>query len=131
MKNLILLVTGGAALMMACSNPPKEPNPGVSTTSAGVVANKDVVPRITEARCERAKRCGQLGTDKKYKDEAGCKSEIGHDLEADFTAKECPHGVKTERLNTCVQKSREEECGNVTDKINRVADCRQSQLCID
>lgn len=131
MKTFIAMVTTGAALVMACSNPPKEPNPGVQTTSAGVVANKDVVPRITEARCEHAKRCGQFGADKKYKDEAGCKSEISHDLEADFSAKECPHGVKTERLSTCVSKARGEECGNVADKLNRVADCRQSQLCID
>jgi hypothetical protein len=131
MKNVIVIGLGCAALAIACGNEPKSPNPGVETTSAGVVANKDVVPRITEARCERAKRCGHFGTDKTYKDEAGCKSEISHDLEADFTAKECPHGVKTERLNTCVQKAREEECGNVADKINRVASCRKSELCID
>ncbi|HSO32029.1 MAG TPA: DUF6184 family natural product biosynthesis lipoprotein [Labilithrix sp.] len=131
MKNLILLVSGGAALMLACGNPPKEPNPGVETTSAGVVANKDVVPRIAQARCERAQRCNQFGVDKTYKDEAGCKSEVAHDLEADFTAKECPHGVRTERLNTCVLKTREEACGNVADKIIRVAACRKSELCID
>ena len=118
-------------MIMACSNSPKAPTPGVETTGAGVVANKDVVPRITEARCERAKRCNHFGVDKTYKDEAGCKSEISHDLEADFTAKECPHGVRTERLNTCVLKAREEACGNVADKINRIAACSKNELCID
>ena len=131
MKNLMVLVVSGAAVMLACSNPPKDPSPGVETTGGRVVAKKDVVPRITEARCERAKRCNHFGVDKTYKDEAGCRSEVSHDLEADFAAKECPHGVRTERLNTCVTKTREEACGNVSDKINRVAACRKGELCID
>src|SRR3954447_10179009 len=102
MKNLAVLVSCGAALVLACSNPPKDPHPGVETTSAGVVANKDVVSRITEARCERARRCNHFGVDKTYKDEAGCKSEVALDFEPEFTAKECPHGVSPQRLNTCV-----------------------------
>jgi Family of unknown function (DUF6184) len=130
-KELVFVMSGAALVVAACANPPKDPHPGVETTSAGVVANKDVAPRITAARCEREKRCNHFGVDKKFKDEAGCRSEVGHDLEADFTAKECPHGVRTERLNTCLQKTREEECGDVSDKINRVAACRKSELCID
>jgi len=131
MKNLIVLVSTGAALVLACTNPPKDPHPGAETSSAGVVANKDVVSRITEASCERAKRCNHFGVDKTYKDEAGCKSEVGHDLEGDFTPKECPHGVSTQRLETCVAKTRDEACGNVAAKINRVAACRKGELCID
>lgn len=128
----LLCLASIAAVVIACGNAPKSPTPGVNTTSGEVVANHDVVTRITSARCEHANACHDFGTDKKYKDEAGCKSEVSHDLESDFQAKECPHGVRVERLNTCLAKIKDEPCGlNVGDKIAKGDSCRKGSLCID
>ena len=130
MTQYIASVLGVAGLLAACSAP-KAPVEGVTTTGAGVVANNDAARRITRARCEHAKECGDYGKDKKYADEAGCKSEVGHDLEGEFKPSSCPHGVREERLNTCVVKLKDEKCGNVSDKINVLAACRRGELCID
>lgn len=132
MYKTALFIFTGAAIVVACNNAPKSPTPGVETTAGEVVSNKDVVTRITDARCEHANECHEFGTDKKFKDEAGCKSEVSHDIEPDFQAKECPHGVRTERLNTCLTKIKSEPCGlNVQDKIQKGDACRKGSLCID
>jgi hypothetical protein len=134
MKNTVLFVLSGSALTIAaiaCTTPPKEPHPGVETTSAGVVSNKDAIARITQSRCDRAQRCSNFGVGKDYADMAGCKSQVGHDVADEFRPRECPHGVREERLNTCVGVSASDSCGNVGDNIKRTADCRKSELCIE
>jgi hypothetical protein len=130
MTKYVLSMLGVVGLVVACSSP-RAPVEGVTTTGAGVAANKDAALRITNARCEHAKECGDFGKDKKYADAAGCKSEVGHDLEGDFQPSSCPHGVREERLTTCVMKLKDEKCGNISDKINVLAACRRGELCID
>ncbi|MDB4944080.1 MAG: hypothetical protein JWP97_3614 [Labilithrix sp.] len=131
MMKTILSLVGTAALVVAC-NSPKAPVEGVTTTGAGVVSNKDVTTRLTNAKCDHAKACNDFGTDKKFKDEAGCKSEVSHDYEDEFKAADCPHGVRKERLDTCLLKMKEEACGtNVSEKIQKHDACRRTALCID
>jgi hypothetical protein len=130
MKNAMIFFATAAALGVACnheSSPPK----GVTTTGAGIVGNEDAVRRLTEARCERAKACNQLGDKQKYKDEAACVREERHDLEADLRPGECPRGIKEEKLSNCVQEIKNEKCGNPFDKISRLATCRTGTMCVD
>ena len=132
MKNQIVTMFAGAAVVVACnSNAPKAPVEGVTTTSGATVANNDAARRITNARCEHANKCNQFGKDKDYADEAGCKSEIGHDSESTYKASGCPHGIRQERLTTCLNEIKNEKCGNLGDKISRAEACRTGEICID
>lgn len=130
MKNAIVLFATAGALVLACNHesPPAE---NVTTTGAGVVANDDAVKRLTDARCDRAKACNEIGDKQKYADDSACKRENQHDLQADLRAGECPRGIRQEKLANCVQEIRNEKCGNILDKISRLATCRTGSLCID
>ena len=70
-------------------------------------------------------------TDKGYADMASCKSEVGNDNKSEYRAEKCPHGIKEERLTTCLNEIKNSECGNVADKIRRSEACRTGELCID
>jgi hypothetical protein len=131
MRMPVELFVAGAALLMACESSPKKPVEGVTTTGAGVVSNRDVVTRLAAARCEHARMCNEFGPDRDYADDAGCKSQISHDLEGDFRPSECPHGVREERLTSCLNEVKNEKCGDLSGKIRRVTSCRKSDLCIE
>ncbi|MDB4933878.1 MAG: hypothetical protein JWP87_850 [Labilithrix sp.] len=130
MKRTMIFFATAAVLVIAC-NHESAPASGVTTTGAGVVSNEDAVRRLTDARCDRAKACNQLGDKEKYKDEAACRREERHDLEADLRPGECPRGIKDEKLSNCLQEIRNEKCGNPFDKVSRLATCRTGSLCID
>ena len=130
MKNTIVFCAAVGVLAVACNHqsPPAE---GVTTTGAGVVANEAAVTRLTSARCDRALACNEFGEKAKYKDDAACRRENHHDLEAELRASECPRGIRQEKLANCVEEIRNEKCGNILDKISRIATCRTGALCID
>ena len=130
MKNTLIFFATAAALIVAC-NHESAPARSVTTTGAGVVGNDDAVSRLTEARCDRAKACNQLGEKEKYADDAACKREIHHDLQADLRPGECPGGIRQQKLSNCLEEIRNEKCGNPLDKVSRLATCRTGSLCID
>ena len=130
MKNAIICFAATAALVIAC-NHEDAPAKSANTTGAFATGNQDAVKRLTEARCERAKACNQLGEKQKYADEAACKRESHHDLEADLRSGECPGGIREQKLANCIQEIQNEKCGNPFDKISRLTTCRTGALCID
>ena len=130
MKTAIVLGATSLVVILAC-NHESAPAQGVSTTGAGVVANDDAIKRLTDARCDRAKACNEIGAKEKYADESACKRENQHDLQADLRAGECPRGIRQEKLSNCVQEIHNEKCGNILDKVSRLATCRTGSLCID
>jgi hypothetical protein len=130
MKNTIIFFATAAALVIAC-NHEDTPARSANTTGAYAVNNQEAVRKLTDARCERAKACNQLGEKEKYADEAACKRENRHDLESDYRVGECPGGVRENKLDHCLQEIRNEKCGNPFDKISRLETCRTGALCID
>lgn len=130
MKNAMTFFAAGALLIAAC-NHETAPAKGVTTTGAGVVANDDAARRLTDATCARAQACNDFGKDKKYADEAACKREVHHDVQADLRPGECPRGIREEKFSNCLQEIKNEKCGNVIDNISRLATCRTASLCVD
>ena len=130
MKNTIIFFATAAALVIAC-NHEEAPARSASTTGAFAVTNQDAVRRLTDARCDRAKACNQLGEKEKYADEAACRRENNHDLQSDYRVDECPGGIREQKLDNCLQEIRNEKCGNPFDKVSRLATCRTGSLCID
>jgi hypothetical protein len=131
MKTTMIFFATAAVLIGAACNHESTPARGVTTTGAGIVANDDAASRLTDARCNRAKACNQLGKDEKYADMGACKREVAHDLESDLRPGECPRGIRQEKLSNCIQEIQNEKCGNLADKISRLATCRTGSLCVD
>lgn len=130
MKTTMIFFATAAVLVGAC-NHESAPSKGVTTTGAGVVANDEAIQRLTDASCDRAKACNKLGKDEKYADEAACKREVGHDMKADLRPGECPRGIRQEKLSNCLQEIQNDKCGNILDKVSRLATCRTGSLCVD
>ena len=129
MKNGMIVFAAVAVVIVAC-NHESAPAKGVTTTGAGVVANDDAVRQLTDARCDRAKACNELGPNQKYPDHDACKREVGHDLNADLRPGECPRGIREQRVGNCLQEIQNEKCGNFFDKISRNETCRTGKLCL-
>lgn len=130
MRNALILFATAAALVVAC-NHETVPSQVTTTGAPGVVPNERAVQRLTAARCDRAKSCGKFGPNEKYADEAACKADKHQDFEESLKPTECPGGIREHRLSNCVQELRNERCGDIADKISRLATCRSGSLCID
>lgn len=104
-------------------------NNGTSdTTGASLIGNGTAVTRITEARCTREEKCGNIGAGKKYADRAACQGEVSQNTQSDLRASECA-GVVPKELDECLDEVKNQACNNPIDAITRVASCTRSQLC--
>jgi hypothetical protein len=101
----------------------REPDMG-----AGRAANK-AVDAIGKARCEREKRCENIGADKSYASMDACLDKIRSEWAVDLNRYECPHGIVTAQLDQCLAHVRAEECGNPLDTLSRIAQCDADDIC--
>lgn len=94
---------------------------GLSTGSA--------VRSIARARCDRERRCENIGNDKKYVSEGACEEKIRADWSGDLNKYECPQGVVHAKLEECLSEVRSEDCGNPFDTLARMTQCNASDIC--
>jgi hypothetical protein len=85
---------------------------------------------IVSARCDREQRCNNVGAGKDYDNRQACVSKIEGKTESDLNTKDCDKGIDKGKLDACLQKIHEEECGNPIDSISRIAACRTGEVCI-
>jgi hypothetical protein len=119
-------------LVPAASGCSKHPEQSAMVPAAGNERSReDGIHSISDARCEREVRCGNVGVDKKYASVDACKSSLNDSGYSSLDASSCPRGVDAGELAECQQSIRNEECGSVLDAIERLAACRSSKLCHD
>lgn len=93
--------------------------------------NLQAVNAITEARCAREHRCGNIGANKKFSSHTSCTSKTRSDWSEDLNNYECTGGIDAKELNECLEEIRNEDCNSPMDKIGRVMACRASDICKD
>lgn len=103
--------------------------PGETMTAAS--GTHSAAEQIASARCEREQKCGNIGADKTYSSSQDCLARIRADWQEDLNARECPGGVNVHELNECLDQVRAEACGNPFDKLARMTECTQGQICIE
>jgi hypothetical protein len=129
-KALALSLPSAAFLLLAaCST--EHPVSLTSTTSAGLVTNDDAVNLLTARRCEREIDCKNVGDGKHYDDRGGCERELVHELQAELGSNACASGLREAKLDRCLKDIRGASCLAPLDRLDRVASCRTSQLCIN
>jgi len=103
---------------------PVHPVSGTATAQ-----NESAVSSITQARCDREARCNNVGSGKKYESREDCVTKTRADWRDDLNARECPNGVVSTQLASCVTQIKDESCGNPVEKLESVLACRTVDLC--
>lgn len=93
------------------------------------MSTRRAVHAIAKARCEREKRCENIGHDKNYGSLDACREKIEHEWAGDLNKYECPHGIVATELEQCLTDVRAEECGNPLDTLSRIAQCDADDIC--
>jgi hypothetical protein len=104
-------------------------DPARPATAAGTAQNESAVSSITMARCDREARCNNVGGGKKYLSREDCVTKTRADWRDDLNARECPNGVVSTQLTSCVNQIKEESCNNPVEKLESVLACRTVDLC--
>lgn len=99
------------------------------TTRTAASGNESAISSITQARCDREARCNNVGNGKKYESNSECVTKTRADWRDDLNARECPNGVVSTQLASCVKQIKEESCGNPVEQLESVLACRTVDLC--
>jgi hypothetical protein len=103
--------------------------PSTNAVDAVPGAQGSAVSAITSARCEREKKCDNIGDGKKFDSMAKCASEIRNKWKDDLSSRDCKGGIVQKELNECLDAIRNEDCNNPFDTLGRVMACRESDIC--
>lgn len=115
-------VTGG--------NPVTGNNPGTTTVTGASLSKDSALSRIIAARCDREATCNNVGADKRYASQDVCAQKLRADLGEALNANECARGIDQKELDECLAEIKTENCNNPIDKLERLAACRTSDLCL-
>ena len=92
-------------------------------------ANDPSIRSIATTRCDREQTCNNIGADKKWATRDACLADLSEDLVDELNLSECPGGIVQKELDECLAEIKNESCNNPIDKIERLAACRESDLC--
>jgi hypothetical protein len=121
-----------AIAVVACAGEEKrEPETAMTPASSATQGNDRSIQAITEERCQRESRCGNVGADETYASEDDCRRELNQKGYDSLGADECPSGVHQPALQACLASIRAEDCGAPLDSLERMVDCRSGKLCAD
>lgn len=125
-------IIGLCAVALFACNKDRERTSTTTTTGASVghVANGTAIERIVAARCEREASCKNVGHDKRFETQATCTAKVRGDMREDLSAKDCPGGIDQKELDECLAAIRKEDCNNPIEMIERLAECRTSDMCL-
>lgn len=110
-------------------NEPEATKPMTNAAEAVKGLTAASVKAITEARCVREEKCGNIGPGQDYSSTSACKEKISADWRDELNAYDCPGGVVTKELSECLEEIKNEDCSSPFDTLGRVVACRSSDLC--
>lgn len=94
------------------------------------VADRDVVGRLAEVRCEREESCNNIGPGAEYVSQDNCMDTVRGRMGKDLNAYSCPGGLDRAGIDRCARAIHGEKCGNPFDTLSRENTCRAGALCI-
>ena len=110
-------------------NEPEATKPVTNAAEAVKGLTAASVKAITEARCVREEKCGNVGPGQDYSSTKACQEKISADWRDELNAYDCPGGVVTKELSECLEEIKNEDCASPFDTLGRVVACRSSDLC--
>lgn len=124
--------------IVACER--RAPDPEVSLASepvsktevwpaSGASLPSGAAEAIAEARCERERRCGNIGDGRAYMSRFDCERRVRARWADDLNAIECPLGVNEGALARCLRELRDTECDDMRDTLGRWMECEGARIC--
>lgn len=110
-------------------NLPETDEPSTNAANAVKGLTADSVRLITEARCMREEKCGNIGPDEDYASISVCQQKIGAEWQNELNSYDCPGGVVVKELNECLEEIKNEDCKSPFDTLGRIVACRSSDIC--
>jgi hypothetical protein len=110
-------------------NEPEATKPVTNAAEAVKGLTAASVKAITEARCVREEKCGNIGPGQDYSSARACQEKISADWRDELNAYDCAGGVVVKELNECIEEIKNEDCSSPFDTLGRVVACRSSDLC--
>ena len=123
----LALVIPVSAIAACSSSAPPANTAGV--TSKQQTDTQDAVWRLAGAKCKHAAACNEVGGNRNYASTDACMSENRGKLQDDLRASNCPHGVNSDRLQSCLSEIESEACSGIGSGFNRSMACKSGQLC--
>jgi hypothetical protein len=109
----------------------REPTAQPPTEVKGEPVHAQAIDAITNERCAREQRCGNIGADQKFSSHDECTTKTRSDWAGDLSAYECPGGIDQKELNECLAEIRNDDCNNPFDSLERIVACRSSDICLN
>lgn len=104
--------------------------PAVPVRRPVMVETASAVMRVTTSRCDREAACSNVGTGRAFGDRDECVNEIGHYIVAALPSEECPSGVDSDALSTCIRDVQAEPCSDGgAAAVDRLSSCSRERLC--
>jgi hypothetical protein len=86
--------------------------------------------RMDEARCDRAARCGQMGSTERFPSpRAACIWTVGQNERRDVDLYQCPKGIDEARLQSCIDSIRAASCEPAMVDLAEIEACGGQSLC--
>jgi hypothetical protein len=130
MRHGLLAALALTAAVASCAKK-NESEPRYSPASRGAQSNDRSISAITNERCDRELRCGNIGADKRYGSRDECVRKLNDSGYDSLGPTECRTGIDQGELSQCLQSIRSEDCNSPLDTLERIAACRSGELCKD
>jgi len=126
-RTLVLVLS--AAALFGCN---KQEGVGKTTTTGATEPFRylTATAHIADARCDREVTCNQVGADKRFETREICASEEGKRTKDELKSADCPNGVDSKKLQTCLAALGKQDCSQLATSLQTVQDCRAAALCL-
>jgi len=115
-------------LVGGCSQSPPPQQPG-GVAMAQPVDGQSAAWRVATAQCRHASACRDIGGNRNYASMDACMSKNRGEAQDNLRASNCPHGVDSARLDSCIASIDAESCSGIGSGLNRFMACRTSEIC--
>ena len=123
---------------VGCATPQNAASsPAAGAASARVVANDEVVERISKARCDQSQSCNRIGPGTRYRDLGDCTSRMRALVSGQLSASRCPGAIGEIGVSRCVRSLEASECdlpGQLYARRPRplsVSNCDLDSMCVN
>ena len=117
-----------AVPVVACSQNPPPQQPG-GVASVQPLDGDTAAWRLATAECKHASACNEIGGSRSYASMDACMAKNRGDAQNNLRAANCPRGVDSARLESCLSSVASEGCSGIGSGFNRFMACRTSEVC--
>ncbi len=135
-QTMLVLSLATATTLLACGG--ANPGPAVAGTSPvepgtsnAQAADKAVVDKLANARCDQEQTCKNIAPGAKFASREICMDQIRGTIGNDLNTYKCPKGLNSEGVDRCMAAVKSEECSHPFDTLTRYDKCRDGALCMN